>query len=109
MPASQGVSDFINRKNANPFNEDARQSLSARRSSQTHQTGHNASLSLVERQRRAASARVLVPATRLKVEPGTDMNGLAMAVANRSVSGAPNRVPQVRSDTQSKWDYTNTP
>jgi hypothetical protein len=102
MPPAQGVVDFVNRNSAIPFDEkNARYSPVARGSSQTWQTNNNAGLSQAERQRKAASARVPVPAMHpihLKVEPGSDMNGIATVVANRTVSVASSRGPLVSLD-----------
>jgi hypothetical protein len=100
MPAAQGVSNFVNRNNANPFDEkNARYSPSARGSSQARQSNNNSSLSHAERQRIAAGARMPVPATRLKAEPDTDMKGLATVVANRPASVISNIGPEVSLDS----------
>jgi hypothetical protein len=102
MPATQGVSKFVNRNNVSHFEEkNARYSPSARGSSQTRQANNNAGLSQAERQRRAALARVPVPGTHpmhLKAEPEADMNELAAVVAERSVSVSSNQGQQVRQD-----------
>jgi hypothetical protein len=102
MPAAQGVADFVNRNNSNPFDEkDARVSPATRGCSQTSKTDKNAGLSQAERQRKATNARVPVPAAHpmlFKVKSETGMSGIATAIANRSVSVASSRDPQVRLD-----------
>jgi len=102
MPAAQGVADFVNRNNANPFDEkDARFPPAARGSSQANQTNNNAGLSQAERQRKAANARVPVPAAHpahFRVRSETDMGGIAAVVANRFVSVASSRSAQVSLD-----------
>jgi hypothetical protein len=99
MPAALSVSNFVNRNNKNPFVEkNASNSPSARGSTQARQTVNNASLSKAERQRRAAAARVSVPAmhlTHLKVEPEPDVKGLAAVVASRPASRSSIRGAQV--------------
>ena len=106
MPATSGVSSFVSRNDANDFVEKhSRDSPSAQGSSQTRQTNNNASLSLAERQQKAANARVPMRAThsmRLKTEPETDMKGLATAVAARPVSVSSGRGPQA-----SSWSHPN--
>ena len=103
MPAALSVSNFVNRNNKDPFAEkNASNSPSARGSSEARQTISDASLSKAERQRRAAAARVSIPSMRLthpKVEPESDVKGLAAVVASRpasqsSIRGAQVSVPQ---------------
>src|SRR2546423_14640577 len=100
MPAAPSVSNFVNRNNANPFEEsNGPNSPSARGSSRPRQTNNNASLDLAERPRGAANARMPMPATRrtnFKVESDTDLKGLAKVVANRPVSVASNGGRQVK-------------
>src|SRR5438270_8964686 len=99
MPAAVSVSNFVNRNNKIPFAEkNASNSPSARGSSEARQTINNASLSKAERQRRAAAARVSIPVmrlTHLKVEPESDVKGLAAAVASRPASRSAIRGAQV--------------
>src|ERR1700733_14029975 len=99
MPAALSVSNFVNRNNKNPFAEkNASSSPSARGSSEARQTINNASLSKAERQRRAAAARVSIPAirlTHLQVEPESDVKELAAVAANRSASQSSIRGAQV--------------
>jgi hypothetical protein len=99
MPAALSVSNFVNRNNKNPFAEkNASNSPSARGSSEARQTISNASLSKAERQRRAATARVPIPAMHLKhlkVEPESDVKELAAVVARRSASQSSIRGAQV--------------
>lgn len=103
MPAAQGVADFVNRNNANPFDEkDARYSPAARGSYQTSETNKNPGLSQAERQREAANARMPVPAAHamhFKVESETDISGIATVVANRSLTVTSSQGPQV------SWDW----
>jgi hypothetical protein len=111
MPAALSVSNFVNRNNKDPFAEkNASNSPSARGSTQACQTVKNASLSKAERQRRGAAARVSVPAmylTHLKVEPESDVKGLAAVVANRPSSQSSIRGAQV-SVTNPYIDKPNT-
>ena len=97
MPAALSVSNFVNRNNKNPFAE-KNNSPSTKGSSEACQTMNNASLSKAERQRRAAAARVSVPAmhlTHLKVEPESDVKGVAAVVAIRPASQSSIRGAQV--------------
>jgi hypothetical protein len=111
MPATLSVSNFVNRNNKNAFAEkNASNSPSARGSTQARQTVNDASLSKAERQRRAAAARVSVPAmhlTHLKVEPESDVKGLAAIVASRPASQSSIRGTQV-SVTNPYIDKPNT-
>jgi hypothetical protein len=99
MPAALSVSNFVNRNNKNPFAEkNASNAPSARGPSQARQTINNAGLSKAERQRRAAAARVSVPAmhlTHVEVELESDVKGLAAVVASRPASQSPIRGAQV--------------
>lgn len=99
MPAAQGVLDFVNRNNANLLDEKTtRYSSVSRGSSQTRQANINTGLSQAQRQQKAANAHVPVPAMHpmhFKVEPETDMSGIATVIANRSVSVASSRGPLV--------------
>jgi hypothetical protein len=98
MPAAQGVADFVNRNNANPFDEkDARYSPAARGSYQTSEINKNPGLS----QRKAANARMPAPtahAMHFKVESETDISGIATVVANRSPTVTSSQGPQVSGD-----------
>jgi hypothetical protein len=92
MPAAPSVSNFVNRNNKDPFAEKNASNSPSR------QTVKNASLSKAERQRRAAAARVSVPAmhlTHLKVEPESDVKGLAAVVTSRPPSQSSIRGAQV--------------
>jgi hypothetical protein len=97
MPAALSVSNFVNRNNKDPFAE-------------KNASNSPSSLSKAERQRRAAAARVSVPAmhlTHLKVEPESDMKGLAAVVASRPASQSSIRGAQV-SVTNPYIDKPNT-
>src|SRR3954454_15371472 len=107
MAPSMSVSNFVNRDNKNHFTEKtASNSPSARGSSEARQTINSASLSKAERQRGAAAARVSVPAmhlTHLKVEPESDLRGLASVIASRpasqfSIRGAQVSAPKLYMD-----------
>ena len=104
MSAAPGVSNYVNRNSGNALDEKpSRDSPSTRGSAPTRQVNNRASLSLAERQRKAANARVPVPATyplHLKMEPETDVKGLNSAIVDRPVSVSSNRGPQASSEDQ---------